>query len=100
MPGTNLLSGWAGVVEAVALAAIAILAIAVIVRSVEMTDVIKHLATIVSVAILLILLPVIMVNIWHSMTFWQHLGIAMLGAMMGFSLRGILRPGAKNKKKR
>jgi len=86
---TNLMRGWAGIVESGALIAIAILAIGLIVSAVKPSDVARHLGTILCYAILLLMLPAIMVSIWSSMTYWQHLGIVILGIMVGLSLRAL-----------
>jgi hypothetical protein len=86
---TNLMRGWAGIVESVALFALTILAIGLIVSAVKLSDVLKHLGTILGVAILLLMLPAIMVSAWSSMSYWQHLGIVILGIMVGLSLRAL-----------
>lgn len=84
---TNFMRGWAGIVESVALCAITILAIGVIVSAVKPSDVARHLAVILCIVVLLLVLPAIMVAAWSSMSFWQHLGILILGIMIGLSLR-------------
>jgi hypothetical protein len=89
MPETNLLPGWVGIVESVALVVMAIFAIAVIVGEVKPADVARHLGSIFCIVILLILLPAIMMNIWSTMSYWQHLGIVILGIMIGLSLRAL-----------
>jgi phosphatidylserine synthase len=86
---TNLMRGWAGIVESVALFALTILAIGLIVSAVKLSEVLKHLGTILGVAILLLMLPAIMVSAWSSMSYWQHLGIVILGIMVGLSLRAL-----------
>ena len=86
---TNLMPGWAGIVESVALVAIAILAIGLIVGAVKPSDAARHLGTIVCIVILLLILSAIMMTDWSSMTYWQHLGIVILGIMIGLSLRAL-----------
>ena len=93
---TNLIRGWAGIVESVALVAIAILAIGLIVRAVKPSDVARHLGSILCIVILLLMLPAIMMNIWSTMSYWQHLGIVILGTMIGLSLRALRQ--ARNKR--
>jgi hypothetical protein len=83
---TNLMPGWAEIVESFALFAIAILAIGLIVSAVKPSEVVKHLGTILCIVILLLVLPAIMVTAWASMSYWQHLGIVILGIMIGLSL--------------
>ena len=84
---TNLMRGWAGIVESGALLALTILAIGLIVSAVKPADVARHLGTIISIMIFLLVLPAIMVDAWSSMSYWQHLGILILGIMIGLSLR-------------
>lgn len=86
---TNLMRGWAEIVELLALFAITILALGVIVSAVKLSDVVKHLGTILCIVILLLMLPAIMVSIWSSMSYWQELGIVILGIMIGLSLRAM-----------
>jgi hypothetical protein len=93
---TNLMRGWAGIVESVALVAIAILAIGVIVSAVKPSEAARHLGTILFVVILLLMLPAIMATAWSSMSFWQHLGIVILGITIGLSLRALRQ--ARNKR--
>ena len=83
---TNLMRGWAGIVESVALFALTILAICLIASAVKLSDVLRHLGTILCIVILLLMLPAIMASAWSSMSYWQHLSIVLLGIMIGFSL--------------
>jgi len=92
---TNFMRGWAGIVESVALFAITILALGVTVRAVKRSEVLKHLGAILCMAILLLMLPAIMASAWSSMSYWQHLGIFILGIMIGLSLRAIRQTGKK-----
>ena len=86
---TNLLRGWAGIVESVALVAMTILAIGLIVSAVKPSDAARHLGTILCVVILLLMLPAIMATAWSSMSYWQHLGTVILGIIFGLSLRAL-----------
>ncbi|MGA2654008.1 MAG: hypothetical protein ABSF28_26100 [Terracidiphilus sp.] len=92
---TNLMCGWAGIVESVALIAITILALGIIVSAVKLSDVLKHLRAILCMTILLLMLPAIIVSAWTSMTYWQHLGILILGIMIGLSARALRQAGKK-----
>lgn len=92
---TNLMRGWAGIVESVALVAIVLLAIGLIVSAVKLSDIIKHLGIIIGCAILLPILPAIMATAWSSMSYWQHLGIFILGTMIGLSIRALRRARKK-----
>jgi uncharacterized protein (DUF983 family) len=62
---------------------------------VKPSDVARHLGSILGIVILLIMLPAIMMNIWSSMSFWQHLGIVILGIMIGLSLRALRQARGK-----
>jgi hypothetical protein len=84
---TNVMRGWAEIVESFALFAITVLAIGVIVSAVKLSDVLKHLGAILCVTILLLMLPTIIVSAWSSMTIWQHFGIVILCIMIGLSVR-------------
>ena len=95
---TNLMLGWAGIVESVALVAIAILAVGVIVREVKPSDIGRHLGSILCIVILLLMLPAIMMNIWSTMSYWQHLGIAILVIMIGLSLRAVRQSSRKKQR--
>lgn len=86
MVETNLLRRWDGIVESVAFVAIVILAIGVMVSAIKPSDAAKHLGALLCIVILLIVLPAIIVSAWYSMSLWQHLGISMLGAMVGLSI--------------
>lgn len=90
---SNLMRGWAGIVESVALFAITILAIGVMVSAVKLSDLGKHLGTILCFVILLLMLPAIIVSVWSSMSLWQQLGIVILGLMIGLSLRAFRQTG-------
>jgi len=89
MIGTNLMRGWAGIVESVALLSIVILAIGLMISAVKPSEAARHLGTILLFLILLIMLPAIMVEAWSSMSFWQHLRIVILGIMVGMLLRAV-----------
>jgi uncharacterized membrane protein YoaK (UPF0700 family) len=89
MAETNLMHGWVGIVESAALVAIVILAMGIMVRAVKPSDVTRHLGSILCIVILLLVLPAIMVNAWSTMSYWQHLGIIVLGIMIGLSLRSL-----------
>lgn len=94
---TNILREWDRIVESAALFAIIILAIGIIVRAVKVSDVVKHLGTILCILILLFLLPAIMVSAWLSMSHWQQLGVFALGIMVGLLLWGLRQPRKKRK---
>jgi hypothetical protein len=81
MNETSLLSGWAGIVESVALAAIIVLAICLMVGVAKLGDLLRHVVAILGVTVLLITLPAIMASLWSSMSSWQHLGIVILGCL-------------------
>ena len=55
----------------------------------------KARGTIISIVILLLMLPFIMVNLWSSMSYWQHLGIVILGIMIDISLRALFLASRK-----
>jgi phosphatidylserine synthase len=93
---TNFMRCWAGIVESAALFAITILATGVMVSAVKFSDLGKHLGTILCIVILLLMLPAIIVSVWSSMSFWQQLGIIILGVMIGLSLRALRQ--ARNKR--
>jgi hypothetical protein len=86
---TDLMRGWAGIVDSVAFFAITILAMGLIVSAVKPPDVVRHLGAILCSVILLLMLPAIMASAWSSMSDWQHLGIVILGIMIGFSVRAL-----------
>jgi Mn2+/Fe2+ NRAMP family transporter len=86
---TNLMHGWAEVVESVALVAIVILATGLIVSAVKPSDATRHLGTILCLIIPLLMLPAIMATAWSSMSFWQHFAIVILGIVIGLSLRAL-----------
>jgi O-antigen/teichoic acid export membrane protein len=71
----RLLSAWDGFIGTAALFAIIALGFCVMVRVVGPGDILRHLGVIVGIAILLVMLPAIIVELWHSMTFGQHIEI-------------------------
>lgn len=83
---TRLLAGWEGIVVSVALVAIVVLALCVMLGAVKVGDVPRYLSAIAGFAILLTMLPAIIVSLWNSMTFGQHLGIIALGIAIVFLL--------------
>ena len=87
MMETNLMRGWAGIVESVALFAMTILAIRLILGNVKPSDVLKNLGAIILTMILLLVLPGIMVDAWFSMSYWQIFGLLFLGIMTGLAFR-------------
>lgn len=92
---TNLMHGWTEIVKLTVLIAMAIFAIGLILSAVTLSDVLKHLGKIISIVILLLVLPAIMVNLWSTVSYWQHLGTLILGSMAGLSLRALLQMHVK-----
>ena len=82
MIGTRMLPGWPGIVEFITIGVVAILGIGVMVHAVNLKDVLRHLGSIVGVAIILIMLPGIMAGLWSAMTFWQKFGVVLLSAFL------------------
>jgi len=75
---SRLLSVWDDLVGSTALTATIILALCVMVGAVKREDVLRNLGMIIGILILLIMLPAIIVALWHAMSFEQHLGIATI----------------------
>jgi len=96
---TNILREWDGIVESAAIIAITILAIGVIVRAVKLSDVAKHLGTILCILILMLMLPAIIASAWSSMSYWQQLGVFALGIMIGLLLWALRQPRKKRKER-
>jgi len=86
---TNLMRGWAGIVEAVTLVAFTILALGLIVSAVKLSDAVRYVGTIVVVLILLLMLPAIMMSAWSAMPLWQQFGIVamVIGVCLWWQLR-------------
>jgi hypothetical protein len=95
MMETNLMRGWAGIVESVALFALTILAIRLILGAVKSSDVLKNLGAIILTMILLLILPGIMVSAFFSMSYWQIFGLLFLGIMTGLALRRLWEIGKR-----
>jgi hypothetical protein len=95
MVETNLMRGWAGIVESAALFALIVLALGLIVSAVKPEEFAKHLGTILGMTILLLMLPAILVNAWSSMSHWQRVGIVILGILIGISLSAMGQAGKK-----
>jgi Ca2+/H+ antiporter len=83
-PGDNLLGS-------IAFIAIIILGLCVMVGAVKREDVFRYLGAIVGVVILLIVLPAIIATLRNSMTFVQHLGIALFVILICSFFIGIWR---------
>lgn len=94
---TRLLSLWDGLVGSAALIAIILLALCVMVSAVKLGDLPRHLGVIVGIVILLIMLPAIIVGLWNTMSFGQHLGIATILIVIIF-LMSATRRKSKNAK--
>jgi hypothetical protein len=84
---TNLMRGWVGIVESIALFAITVLAVGLILGAVKISDVMKHLGAILGVLILLLMLPAIIASVWSSMFDWEHLGIVII--LIGLSIAAL-----------
>ena len=95
----RLLSVWDSLAGLAALIAIVVLAVCVMVGAVKPSDTARHLCVIVGIVILLIMLPAIIVSLWSSMSFGQHLGIVTLGIAMA-SLFGLLNWRSRNTRRR
>ena len=89
MNETRLLSAWHGFLGSTALIAIIVLGFCVMVRAVKSGDVPRHLGVVVGIVILLIMLPAIIVSLWNSMFFGQHVGSLMIGIAIIFLLNAM-----------
>jgi hypothetical protein len=86
MIDARLLSTWDCVVGTTGRIAIVVLGLGVMVRVVVPQDVLRHLGSVVGIAILLVTLPAIISSLWASMSLAEHLGVAaiIILAIMAF----------------
>jgi uncharacterized membrane protein len=96
---TRLLSLWDDLVESASLLAIIILSLRIMVSAVKPGDAPRHLGMVVGVAILLFMLPAILMGLWNTMSFGQHVGIVILClAIVLFFSASRRRPGNARKR--
>ena len=93
----RMLSMWDDLVESLALIAIIFLALCVMVGAVKVGDVLRHLGAIAGTAIMLIMLPAIIVGLWSTMSFLQHLGLVLLIAALVYFIGSIRRKPVKRR---
>lgn len=86
---TSVLSLWNVIVEAGAVIAIVVIAIGIMVGAIDIHRAVGRLGAVAGTLVLLLMLPPILVSIWHSLSVWQQVGIlSLLGALGAVAMRG------------
>jgi putative effector of murein hydrolase LrgA (UPF0299 family) len=78
----TLLQAWARLVESVAVIGIVVTALCLMLGIVERREVLKHIESIIGIAILLILVPALIVNAWAVLSLWQQIGVVAIGVLI------------------
>lgn len=97
---TGILSLWDAIVEAGAVIAIVVIAIGLMVRVIDGYRAFARLGAVCGALVLLLILPPILLSLWHSLSVWQQLGIILLSWILGLIVlrrrphRDIKRRGA------
>lgn len=80
---TRILSLWDAIVKSAAVIGIVVIAIGLMVRMIDARRALAKIGTALGTLLLLLALPPILVGIWHTLSFWQQVGIITLGAVVG-----------------
>ena len=78
----SILSLWNAIVEAGAVIAIVVIAIGLMVRVIDGHRAFARLRAVCGALVLLLVLPPILVNLWHSLSVWQQLSLIAIGLML------------------
>lgn len=71
---------WDAVVECGAILGLILIALGIMVRLIELGEGLKRIGIVLGSAVLLVVLPAIILNIWSGLATWQKLGvIAVIG---------------------
>jgi hypothetical protein len=82
-----MLTIWDAIVECGAILALILTTLGMMVRFVELGEGLKRIGIVLGSAVLLVMLPAIMVNIWSALTIWQKLGVlAIIGLVVALPL--------------
>jgi hypothetical protein len=82
-----MLKLWDAIVECGAILGLILTALGIMVRLIELGEGLKRIGIILGSAILLVMLPAIIVNIWSGLPVWQKLGtMALLGLAVALTL--------------
>ena len=75
----TFIQAWARLVESVAVIGIIVTALCLMLGIVERSEVLKHIGSIIGIAILLILVPAMLVNAWSALPLWQQICVVAFG---------------------
>jgi putative effector of murein hydrolase LrgA (UPF0299 family) len=79
MNGSSFIQGWVALAGSLAMIALILTAFGLMLGIVKPADALRRVGAILGVAMLLMLLPAVVVNVWSSMSLWQQLGLAAIG---------------------
>jgi hypothetical protein len=85
--------GWTQLIQSLAILGIVVTALSLMLGIIERSEVLKHLAAIVGLAIVSILLPSMLVNSWEGISIWQKIEVAAI--CLAVVLLQRLRPHAR-----
>lgn len=92
----GILELWNAIVEAGAVIAIVMIAIGFMIGMVDAHRALGRLGAVVGCLVSLLILPPILLSRWHSLSFWQQLGIvALVGLVGSIALRARPHHGRK-----
>jgi hypothetical protein len=94
---TGILSLWDGLVELTAVIAIVVIAIGLMIGMIDAHRALVRLGAVLGCLALLLILPLILVGLWHSLDLRQQFEIATLFGLVGLVT---LRSCASRKRKR
>ena len=87
----TILGLWDALVESLALIAIVVTVLGLMVRVIELGRGLQIIGSTLAALVLLVMLPAILIGIWHTLSSWQKLGsiglLSLVGAVMYESRR-------------
>lgn len=76
---TNFIYGWASLMESLAMAVIILIALSLMLGLVKPADALKYGGVIVGIAIIFMLIPIVLANLWSGMSLWQQVALIAIG---------------------
>lgn len=93
----DLLHLWDEMATSLAVIVIVVTAMGLMLRLVELTEAFKRVGLVLGCLILLVILPPILVGIWHSLSIGQQLGTIILAVALGVIGSRAVRPKARTR---
>jgi hypothetical protein len=79
MNGSSFMQGWTVFVGLLAIIALILTAFGLMLGVVKPADALRRVGLVLGVAMLLMVLPAVLVNLWSGISLWQRLGLTAIG---------------------